>query len=96
MSALACLNADSFLGYPEEQPRGALLPSLDKAHKGLLDTQIAVDQVDTELSLLQKAQAKLDVRHDRKRSGSAEPDLVDVTAPAPAPAAPVGAAPAIK
>ena len=42
-----------------------MLPSLDKAHNGLLDTQLAVGQVETELSLLQKAQAKLDVRHDR-------------------------------
>ena len=66
----------AWLDPKEERPllqslpqAGALLPSLDKAHNGLLDTQVAVDQVETELSLLQKAQAKLDVRHDRNIRG---------------------------
>ena len=66
----------AWLDPKEERPllqslpqAGALLPSLDKAHRGLLETQVAVDQVETELSLLQKAQAKLDARHDRKVRG---------------------------
>ncbi len=48
---------------------GALLPSLEKAHQGLLTTQVSAEQVETELTLLQKAQAKIDVRHDRKIRG---------------------------
>jgi hypothetical protein len=48
---------------------GALLPSLDKAHHGLLDTQVSSDLTNTRLTALQKAQARLDVRHDRKVRG---------------------------
>ena len=66
----------AWLDPKEERPllqslpqAGALLPSLDKAHKGLLDTQVSVDQAETELTLLQKAEARVDVRHDRKIRG---------------------------
>jgi hypothetical protein len=49
---------------------GALLPSLDKAHLGLLQSQVAADQVAAALSDVQVAEAKVDVRHDRKSRGS--------------------------
>lgn len=48
---------------------GALLPSLEKAHKGLLRTQVSEDQALTALGLLQENEAKLDVTHDRKARG---------------------------
>jgi hypothetical protein len=40
-----------------------------KAHQGLLDTQVSAEQAETKLTLVQKAQAKVDVRHDRKIRG---------------------------
>ncbi len=49
---------------------GALLPSLDKAHNGLLQSQVAADQVAVALSEVQVAEANVDVRHDRKSRGS--------------------------
>lgn len=49
---------------------GALLPSLDKAHNGLLHTQVSDDQAATALTLLQAAEAKVDVKHDRKTRGT--------------------------
>ncbi len=48
---------------------GALLPSLDLAHQGLLDTQASSDQTNAALSKLQKAEALLDGTHDRKTRG---------------------------
>jgi hypothetical protein len=48
---------------------GALLPSLDIAHQGLLDTQASGAQTNVELSRLQKAQGLLDWTHDRKTRG---------------------------
>ncbi|MFS8065749.1 MAG: hypothetical protein ACMG6S_05185 [Byssovorax sp.] len=48
---------------------GALLPSLDLAHQGLLDTQASSAQTNVALSKLQKAQGVLDIRHDRKTRG---------------------------
>jgi hypothetical protein len=43
---------------------GALLPSLEKAHKGLLDGQASMSQTNAALLTVQRAQAALDVRHD--------------------------------
>lgn len=48
---------------------GALLPSLDLAHQGLLDTQASSTQTNAVLSKLQKAQGVLDLTHDRKTRG---------------------------
>jgi hypothetical protein len=48
---------------------GGLLSSLEKAHKGMLTSQVSVTAVETELTTLQKAEAVLDVRHDRKVRG---------------------------
>ncbi|MEO5728668.1 MAG: hypothetical protein ABI134_01065 [Byssovorax sp.] len=48
---------------------GALLPSIDKAHRGLLDSQTGASQTNVKLTALQKAQAVLDVRHDRQVRG---------------------------
>lgn len=48
---------------------GALLPSIDKAHHGLLNGQASADLTNTRLTALQKAQAVLDLRHDRKVRG---------------------------
>ena len=48
---------------------GALLPSLDKAHQGLLDGQVSTAQANSALAALQKAEAVLDVRHDRNVRG---------------------------
>lgn len=48
----------------------ALLPSLDVAHEGLLDTQASGAQANAALAKLQKAEALLDVRHDRKTRGA--------------------------
>lgn len=48
---------------------GALLPSLEKAHEGLLSTQHMGEQADAELSAIQEESADADARHDRKTRG---------------------------
>jgi hypothetical protein len=48
---------------------GALLPSLEKAHNGLLHTQHMGVQADTELSAIQEESSEADGRHDRKARG---------------------------
>ena len=48
---------------------GALLPSLDLAHQGLLETQASSAQTNVELTRLQKAQGLLDSTHDRSTRG---------------------------
>ena len=48
---------------------GALLPSLDAAHEGLLDTQASGVETNAALAKLQRAEAVLDLRHDRKTRG---------------------------
>jgi len=67
----------AWLDQKEERPllaslpqAGALLPSLDKAHEGLLATQASADQTNDKLVALQKKAGKADVRHDRKIRGS--------------------------
>jgi hypothetical protein len=49
---------------------GALLPSLDLAHQGLLDTQASGVQTNAALAKVQKAEAVLDLTHDRKLRGA--------------------------
>jgi hypothetical protein len=48
---------------------GALLSSVEKAHKGLLHTQLTGEKTDAELSAVQLESADEDTRHDRKARG---------------------------
>jgi hypothetical protein len=66
----------AWLDPKEERPllaslpqAGALLPSLDKGHQGLLDGQVSAADANDALAALQKAEAILDVRHDRNVRG---------------------------
>lgn len=49
---------------------GALLPSLDKAHKGLLHSQSTGDSASAEIAALQLRAAIVDAVHDHKARGS--------------------------